>query len=410
VVEASVTRTAEHVKLTVHLVQARQDRLLWNHDTEGDMTDIEALQAEVVQAIANEIRVQLTPQESERLKTTRPVDPEVYDLTVNGKAKLEYATRQEQIRQAIALFQQAVDRDRTYAPAWAGLGESLWRLASANFEFVTPAEVRGTAIAAAEKALQLDENLPEAHKARAMIAWDGEWDLVKADQHFQRAIKLRPGYAAAETFYGQVLTYFRHFDDARPHLDRARELDPLSPWNDLNEFAWLLTQGKAEGVIQKAPAALQRNPTVWYIPLLKGMARLYLEQPDEAVKDLEVALKLASPDRPLHVVGQLGYAYALAGRQADAQKILTEMEQAEAAREYVCPYCTAIMNAALGRMDDAYLLLDQSLEDRTPIMAFYFNRYDFYAPLFRHDPRYKSFIGRLRALVTLPPGTPNPYQ
>jgi hypothetical protein len=86
------------------------------------------------------------------------------------------------------------------------------------------------------------------------------------------------------------------------------------------------------------------------------------------------------------------------------------MERAEDAREYVCPYCTGVMNAALGRMDDAFRFLDLSLEQRTPIIAFYFNRYDFYAPPFRRDPRYKTFISRLRALVRLPPGTPNPHQ
>jgi TolB-like protein/Flp pilus assembly protein TadD/predicted Ser/Thr protein kinase len=409
-VEASVTRTGEHVKLTVRLVQARQDRLLWNHDAEGDMTDIEALQTEVVQAIAHEIQAQLTPQESQRLKTTRPVDPEVYDLTVKGKATLEYATRQEQVRQAIALFQQAVDRDRTYAPAWAGLGESLWTLASANFEFVAPEEVRDTAIAAAEKALQLDEDLPEAHKARAMIASDGEWDFVKAEQYFKRAIELRPGYAAAESSYGGMLTNFRP-TDARSHLDRARELDPLSPWNDNYELLWLFVQGRADEVIKEAAKALQRNPTVWVNSIYSAFAWLYLGQPGPAIKDLEAALEMAKPDRPVHIVGTLGYAYALAGRQADAERILTEMERATAAREYVCPYCTAVVDAALGRIDDAYLLLDQSLEDRIALLPLWFNnRYDFFAPLFRHDPRYKSFIGRLRALVTLPPGTPNPYQ
>jgi TolB-like protein/Tfp pilus assembly protein PilF/tRNA A-37 threonylcarbamoyl transferase component Bud32 len=410
VVEASATRTGEHVKLTVHLVQARQDRLLWNHDTEGDMTDIEALQAEVVQAIANEIRVQLTPQESQRLKTTRPVDPEVYDLTVKGKATLEYATRQEQVRQAIALFQEAVDRDRTYAPAWAGRGESLWTLASANFEFVAPAEVYDTAVAAVEKALDLDESLPEAHKARAMIAWDGEWDLVKAKQHFERAIELRPSYAAAENLYGVALTNYLLFDEARPHLDRARALDPLSPWNDMGELNWLLTQGNDEGVIEKAPAALQRNPTVWYILIQKALARLHLGQPEAAIADLEAALEIGKPDRPVHLVGTLGWAYSQAGRRADAEKILTEMEQATAAKEYVCPYCTALMNAGLGRMDEAFRLLDLSLEQRTPLIAFYFNRYDPFAPFLRRDPRYKSFIDRLRALVRLPPGTPDPYQ
>jgi adenylate cyclase len=148
----------------------RQDRHLWANNYERNMTDVLALQSELVQAIASEIKVQLTPQESERLKTARRVDPEVYDTTLTGKATIEYATRDEQIRQAIELFQKAIDRDPTYAPAWAGLGEALWTLAATGFEFVAPAEVRDKAIAAADRALELDPNLPDAHNARALIA------------------------------------------------------------------------------------------------------------------------------------------------------------------------------------------------------------------------------------------------
>jgi Tfp pilus assembly protein PilF len=113
------------------------------------------------------------------------------------------------------------------------LGQALWYPAGTGFEFVAPAEARDKAIAAAEKALELDKNLPEAHEARALIAWDAEWDLAKAQWHFERALELRPGYAAAHNDYGQMLdNLLSRFDEARRHIDRARELDPLSPWND----------------------------------------------------------------------------------------------------------------------------------------------------------------------------------
>ena len=179
VVEASVVRSGNRLRLTAQLIDARQDRHLWAKNYERDMTDVLALQSELVQAIAREVKVQLTPQENERLETARRVDLKVYDAAIKGKATLEYATREEQIREAIELFQNAVDRDPTYAPAWAGLGEALWSLAGTGFEFVAPADVRDKAIAAAQKALELDPNLADAHKARAVIAIDGEWDLER---------------------------------------------------------------------------------------------------------------------------------------------------------------------------------------------------------------------------------------
>jgi serine/threonine-protein kinase len=409
VVEASVVRSGNRLRLTAQLIDAREDQHLWANNYERDMTDVLALQSELVRAIAGEIRVQLTPQENERLKTTRRIDPEVYDANLKGKATLEYATREEQIRQAIELFQKAVDRDPTYAPAWAGLGEALWSLAGTGFEFVAPGEVRDKAIAAADKALGLDPNLAEAHKARAVIALDGDWDLEKAQQHFERALELRPGYAAAHNIYGQVLSGqpLPRFDEAHRHLDQARKLDPLSPWNDINLIAWWLFQGRFERALQEGERARQRNATLWIIPWAMGFARLNLRQPIQAAPEFEAALKLLRPDRPSPVLAPLGLAYGLAGRQADALKILAEMEKASRKR-YVSPCDLAVAYSGLGRMDQAYRLLDQALEQRTPSLAMY-SPYDPISVALRRDPRWKSFIDRLRQQVHLPPGTPDPY-
>ncbi len=408
IVEASVIRSGERVRLTAQLIDARHDRHLWANNYERNMTDVLALQSELVQMIAGEIKVQLTPQESERLRTTRRVDPEVYDTTLKAKAVLEYATREEQFREAIELFQKAIDRDPTYAPAWAGLGEALWGLAGTGIEYVAPAEVRDKAIAAADRALELDPNLADAHKARAVIAWDGEWDLEKAQQHFERALELQPSYAAAHNLYSQLLTApLNRFVEARQHLDKARELDPLSPWNDINLVAWWSYQGQLERALDDGERARQRNPTLWVIPWQMGGAHLFLGQPVQAASKLEAALILLKPQRPLSVLAPLGLAYGLAGRRADALKILTEMEQASRTR-YTSPYYLAVVHSGLGHMDQAFRLLDRALEERTPYLQGC-TPSDAQAVALRRDPRWKSFIARLRQLVRLPPGTPDPY-
>jgi serine/threonine-protein kinase len=409
IVEASVMRSGGRVRVTAQLIDARQDRHLWANNYEREMTDVLALQSDLVQAIAGEIRVQLTPQESKRLKTARRVDPVVYDTTLKGKATLEYATREEQIRQAIELFQKAVDRDPTFAPAWAGLGEALWTLAAAGFEFVSPGEVRDKAVAAAEKALELDETLPEAHEARAVIAIDGEWDLAKAVRHFERALELRPGYAAAHNLYSQILGFpLQRFDEARRHLDRARELDPLSPWNDINLVVLLQFQGRYEMALEQSERARRQNPTLWIIPSQRGFARLDLGQPSQAAREFEAALKLLSPDRPAAVLAPLGLAYGLGGHRADALRILAEMQQASQ-RRYISPYDLAMVYAGLGRMDETFRLLDQALEQRTPLLIFWRTPNDSFSVTLRRDPRLKPFIARFRRLVQLPPGTPDPY-
>ncbi len=406
IVEASVIRSGGRVRVTAQLIDARRDQNLWANNYERNTTDVLVVQSEVVQAIAGEIKAAVTPQESERLKAARQVDPEVYDTTLKAGAILEYAMREEQFRQAIELFQKAIERDPTYAPAWAGLGEALWTQAASGLEYVAPAEVRDRAIAAADRALKLDPNLADAHKARAVIAIDGEWDLVKAQQEFEKALELRPGYAAAENLYGQIFTYILpRFDEARRHFDRARELDPLSPWNDHNAVLWWLYQGRFEKALEEGERAVQRNPTLWIVHQQMGGARLMLGQPGQAAAEFEAAIRLVRPEPGPFAA--LGLAYGLAGRRADALKVLAEMEQASKNR-YISPYSLALVNSGLGRMDEAFRLLDQALEQRTPYLIVS-PRYDPGSVGFRRDPRWKPFMERVRREIRLPPGTPNPY-
>lgn len=408
VVEASLIRSGDRVHVTAQLIDARQDRHLWASNYEREMTDVLALQSDLVRAIAGEIRVQVTPKESEQLKKTRRVDPDVYEATVKGDVILEYATREQQIRQAIELFQKAIDRDPTYAPAWAGLGDALWTLAATGFEFVAPAEVREKAVASAEKALELDENLPEAHKARADIAGDAEWDLDTAQRHYARAIELRPGYASAHNSYGQMLMIPLHrFIEARQHLDQARELNPLSPYNDINLVAWWKSQGAAERALQEGELVRRRNPALWIIPWQLGSIRLLLQQPQQAAAEFETALKLLLPERPAAVLGPLGLAYGLAGRQTDALKIVAEMEHQARAR-YISPFYLAMVYSGLGRMNMAFRLLDQALEQRSPSLI-YCDEYDTYTPFIlalRRDSRWNTFRERVRTLMRLPQVSP----
>ncbi len=257
--------------------------------------------------------------------------------------------------------------------------------------------------------MELDETLPEAHKARAIIALDAEWDVAKAQRHFDRALELRPGYAAAHNLYGQMLggQPLPRFDEARSHLDRARELDPLSPWNEINLGAWWMCQGRPEKALEEGERARRRNPTLWVIPWAMGFSQLLLGQPGQAVPDFEAALKLLRPKRPAAVLAPLALSYGLAGRRAEALKILTEMKQASPKR-YISPFQLAVVYSGLGRMDEAFRLLDRALEQRTPWLV-YSTPYDPESVALRRDIRWKLFIDRLRQKVRLPPGTSDPY-
>lgn len=230
----------------------------------------------------------------------------------------------------------------------------------------------------------------------------------KAQQHFERAVELRPGYAAAYNDYGQLLdNLLSRFDEARRHIDRARELDPLSPWNDINMVGWWYFQGQPEKALEAGERTRQRNPTLWVIRWVMGFAHLILKRPSQAAPEFEAALKLLQPDRPAAVLAPLGLAYGLAGHRSDALKILAEMKQASQKR-YISPYYLAAVYSGLGRMDEAFALLNRALEQQTPWLVGC-TPHDPFSVALRHDPRWKPFIERLRRQVRLPQGTPDPY-
>jgi eukaryotic-like serine/threonine-protein kinase len=408
-VDASILIVNNRVHVIVRLIDPSTDRPLWSGTYDGSMEDILDLQSEIAQALVRAVRVEVTRDEAERLGQSHRVDPEVYTTTLKGKVTLEHGTSEAEIQQAIGLFQIAVDRDPSYAPAWAGLGQALWMLAATGFEYIAPGEVRDKAVAAAERALELDGNLPDAHMARAVIAWDGEWDLGKAEKEFRRALELQPGYAAAHNAFGQMLSGepLPRFDEGRRHLEQARELDPLSPWNDINSVAWWLFQGRLDTALVEGERVRRRDPTNYVISWQMGFAQLGLGRPGQAASEFEAALKLLQPDRPASVLAPLGLAYGLAGRRTEALMILGEMDSASEKR-YISPYYRAAVYSGLGRMDEAFRLLNKALDQRTPWLVFCTPCEPLSVAL-RHDPRWKPFIDRLRHLVRLPAGTPDLY-
>ncbi len=423
IVEGSVHRTQDQVDMNIQLIRVNDQTHIFAQKYKAQLHDLAVLQNNIAEevvahlnipvpagrvGVAVEKNVPFTQQPGLVIADFRRVDPDVHDLTVKGKATLEYATREAQVHQAIELFQKAIDLDPTYAPAWAGLGEALWYLAAAGLEYVAPADVRDKAIAAAERALSLDPALPDAYKARAAIAIDAEWDITRAQRLFERVLELRPGHAAAHNLYGQVLAaLLLRFDEARVHFDQARDLDPLSPWNDINLLGWWMLQGKPEKALEEGKRICPRNPTVWIIRCLTGGAQLVLGRAERAVPEFEAALRLLHPERPSALLAPLGLAHGLAGCRTGALKVLAELNRTSLER-YVSPFYLAVVNSGLDRMDEAFRLLDRALEQRTPYLICC-TRNDGNSIALRRDPRWTLFIEQLRRHVKFPEGCPDPY-
>jgi TolB-like protein/tetratricopeptide (TPR) repeat protein len=395
ILEGSVVRLGSRVRVTAQLIDARRDRHLWASNYEREMRDVLALQREVVSAISGEIRVQVTPQERERLAVQRTVAPDAYEAVLKARVLLEHAITEKEIRSAVELFRRATQQDPLYAPAWAGLAEATWTLAAIGFEFVPPGSVREEARRAADRALELDDLLPEAHNGRALIAWDAEWDLEAAERHYRRALELRPGYAAAHHLYGQMLVTVTRFDEAREHLRTARGLDPFSPWNDIDDCATLHFERRFDRAIEECGRALARSPGNFIVRWVEGSAFLARGEPDRAVAALEATIEPSG--RNLNFLAHLGLAYGQAGRREDARRILRELQDLSKVR-YVSPVQLAFAHLGLGERDQAFRLLDRAVDERTPVLAAMWSGDPMFDG-FRGDARYEQIRARLRVLV-----------
>jgi TolB-like protein/Tfp pilus assembly protein PilF/predicted Ser/Thr protein kinase len=226
VVEGSVLRLGDRVRITAQLLHAPTDRHLWAESYERDLRDVLALQSEVAKAVAREIKIVVSPQEQARLASARPVNPEAYRLCLLGRFHWNKRT-EEGFKNAIDQFQRAIEIDPAYAPAYAGLADSYILLSNNGFLPAKEAMPRGKA--AAHKALEIDESLAEAHTSLAFACTVYDWDWAACEKEYKRAIELNPNYATAHHWYGDYLSDVRRHAEAIAELQRAQQLDPLSP-------------------------------------------------------------------------------------------------------------------------------------------------------------------------------------
>src|SRR5215469_6591043 len=257
VVEGSVFRSGSDVRITAQLVYAPSDRHMWANQYERNLTDILLLQAEVASAIANEVQVRLTPQERRRLAEARPVNPEAYQAYLRGRLHWNKRT-EEGMKKGLELFEQALDKDPSYALSHAGTAEcynmmGYWGVAA-------PHDVSPRAKAASSKALEIDENLAEGHAARGWAQFAYDWDWTGGEKELRRAIQLNPGYAIAHQWYTHLLVYQGRHEEAFTEVQRTLELDPLSLVMNSNGAFIYLWAHQYDQAIERVRRTLDLDP------------------------------------------------------------------------------------------------------------------------------------------------------
>ena len=356
-VEGTVMRSGDRVRITANLLQASKDLHLWAQSYERDLGDVLALQSELARTIVNEVRIKLTTQELARFTSARPVNPRAHLAYLRGRHSLEKYTG-EDLTKALKSFEEAIGIDPSYAPAYAGIADVYYGFSNL---YLSPRKAMPTLKAAALKALALDETLAEAHVSLAKSKSSFDYDYAGAEAEFKRAIELNPNSASAHLMYGWLLAQSERFDEAKIEVARARVLDPLSLNIRVYGFLPIYFARRYDDVLREMQEILLTDPNYYFVHAYLGMVYEQQGKLAEAVDEFERA---TAQDDSAEPRAQLAHAYALAGRKDEARKLLAELLE-RAKHQYLSPYNIALIYVALGDQPHALKSLADAVEDRS---------------------------------------------
>jgi TolB-like protein/DNA-binding winged helix-turn-helix (wHTH) protein/Tfp pilus assembly protein PilF len=387
VVEGTVLRSGDHVRITAQLIDASTDKHLWSQSYEGELRDTLALQNRVASAIADQIRINLTPQEQAALKNVKVVRPEAYESYLKGRYFWNKRTA-DGLKVALAYFNQAIEEDPKYAQAYSGLADTYALLGDWQYAVMTPKEAFPKAKAAAIKALELDSTLGEAHNSLAFILDGFDWDLDSGGKEFRRAIELNPGYATAHHWYAWHLSLLGRYDEAIAEMRKAENLDPLSLIINADLAELLVLAHSYDESIRQSRKTIEMDPN--FALAHNQLAQAYLQKHmyDEAVSELQKAVQLS--ERSPTCIANLARAYAASGKKGEAVQLLSELKK-RSSPEYSNASEIAMIYASLGDMDQAMNWLEKGYEER-------FNPGVLLRPGFdplRSDSRFQSIVHRI---------------
>ncbi|HEU5182458.1 MAG TPA: protein kinase [Candidatus Polarisedimenticolia bacterium] len=385
VLEGTVARAGDRVRITTGLVNAGTDTQIWTKTFERDMTDILALQGEVAREVARQVEAKLTTAEQQRLSRSRKVDTKAYEAFLLGRYFLDQGT-EESLKKAFEQFNAALAIDKDYAAPYAGIAEYYAVLPF--YSALSPADVFPQARSAARKSLELNPDLPEAHASLAYIHAYYEWDWTAAEQEFRKALELRPSHAAVHFSYSRFLAAAGRIDDAIDEIRRAEELDPRSTLLRTNLALLSYFGGRYDQALGELLEIEKQNPegsTVhWALGLVYEQKGMY----PEAIAAIRKAVSISSS---LNSDASLGHVYGVAGKPAEARAILAGLQE-KSRKAYVPSYMIALIHAGLGETDEAFEWLEKAFQERSTVLAYL--GVDPRLGSLRSDPRFGDLLRR----------------
>jgi eukaryotic-like serine/threonine-protein kinase len=387
IVEGSVTRSGNRVRITAQLIQASTDQHVWADSYEQELGDVLKLQGEIAQAIAQQVRLKLTPEQQARLQPARPVNPEAYEAYLRGRF-MDVSTFQG-IKKAQSYYEYAIQKDPGFAPAYAGLA-SCYSL-FADLRFLPPQDAVPHAKQAIRKALELDEKLGEAHSMLAWLSWLYDWDWQTAEREFAYAVELAPSSTETHWLRAIYLGWSGRSAEALVELAKNREIDPAYPYALYEEAVIFYHLRNYKAMLELSRQDVASNPNHWFSHYFLGVGYEGLGQPLEAIPEYQKAVELSQGNTD--PIAALAHAYASTGGIAEVKKILREWQR-QSEIGYVSPYMIATIYAGLGEKDRAFEFLEKAYRERSSDIS-YFIKADLRIDNLRSDPRFQDLLRRV---------------
>jgi TolB-like protein/DNA-binding winged helix-turn-helix (wHTH) protein/Flp pilus assembly protein TadD len=389
IVEGSVVRSWQRVRVTAQLIRGSADQHLWAETYDRDLGDALQLQSDVARAITEQVRAKLTPELKAQFSTSRSVDPEAYDSYLRGRYHIynESFTDPKSLNQAKDSFEEAIRRDPNFSAAYSGLAETYICLVWFGNGEITAADGYRLARNAVQRALELDPNNGEAYDALGELNWHADLDWKAAEQSFNKAIALAPSFSCAHENHAMLMALMGHRDEALRELEKVQQIDP-GPDSAGIDLAVYLQLRDWEHLLESSRADLVSDPSNADLHLYLGIALEGKGKLTEAIAEYQKAIELSNG--ATDSVAYLAHAYAVIGNRAEAKKLLRNIEENSKS-----PYYAATIYASLGQKDKAMELIEKAYSEKSSELAWDV-KFDLRTDNLRSDPRFEDLLRRTR--------------
>jgi TolB-like protein/Flp pilus assembly protein TadD len=367
VVEGSVQRVGNRLRVSAQLVNAGNGYQLWSNSYDRDIEDVFAIEDEISSTIAHSLSDQLSGRGPVEVAKTHATSISAYQEYFQARYLWNKRTPDD-LAKAIEHFRRAAALDPNYAPAYVGIADCFALLASYEYGVMKPADAVPQARTAAMKALSIDERLPEAHVSLAQILYQFDWDSDGAEKEFKRALELNPRYATGHHWYAEYLSARGRFDESTREIEAAEMLDPLSLIIQTAHARILYFSHNYDLAIEKYKQAIGLEPNFLLAHVGLGYAYALKSMPDVALAEFKKAIDIAG--RTPVLLGSLGFAEGLAGHRTEALKLLDELKEMSLTRTYVMPAYSAAIHLGLNDPDQAILEIEAAYRQKSGFIAF----------------------------------------